>query len=317
MPVWICKTCGAHFAPSDAPPSRCAICEDERQYVPEGGQEWFEREALATTHRNEWNELEPNLIGIGVSPAIGIGQRALLVLSPDGNVLWDCTAILDRKTRDRILELGGLKAICLSHPHFYTGMVEWSEALGGVPILLHEVDLAHVTRPSESIHPWQGDRHEVLPGIVLHRLGGHFEGSSVLEWQAGADEKGALLVGDTIQVVADREWVSFMYSSPTRSLCRHARFAALQTALRKYTSIVSMVLGVTSSYLAMQSTASLVLLSATSDCSNRRAVTRGKALRGMTGYNLERFAVGRNFEGAFCPRTALPQTGVRDLARRS
>ena len=216
MPIWICKTCGAHFAPNDAPPSHCAICEDERQYVPEGGQEWLARDALAATHRNEWSELEPNLIGISVSPVIGIGQRALLVLSPDGNVLWDCTAILDETTRDRILELGGLKAICLSHPHFYTGMVEWSEALGGVPILLHQADLAHVTRPSGYIQPWQGDRHEVLPGIILHRLGGHFEGSSVLEWQAGADRKGALLVGDTIHVVADRGWVSFMYSFPNQ-----------------------------------------------------------------------------------------------------
>lgn len=214
MPIWICKTCGAHAAPSNAPPSTCAICEDERQYVPEGGQVWLAREAFANTHANEWSELERNLISIGVTPAIGIGQRALLVLSPHGNVLWDCTAILDEKTRDRILELGGIKAICLSHPHFYTGMVEWSEALGGVPILLHQADLAYVMRPSEHIQPWQGDRYDVLPGIILHRLGGHFEGSSVLEWQAGADRNGALLVGDTMQVVAERGSVSFMYSFP-------------------------------------------------------------------------------------------------------
>ncbi|MFJ6322690.1 MULTISPECIES: hypothetical protein [unclassified Rhizobium] len=214
MSIWICKTCGAHFAPSDVCPSRCLICEDERQYVPEVGQQWIAREALAATHANEWSELEPGLTGISVVPDVGIGQRALLLQSPYGNVLWDCTAMLDGKTRDRIQELGGLKAICLSHPHFYTGMVEWSEALGGVPILLHESDLAYVQRPSELITPWQGDRLEVLPGIALHRLGGHFDGSSVLEWRAGADGKGVLLVGDTIHVVADRRWVSFMYSFP-------------------------------------------------------------------------------------------------------
>lgn len=214
MAIWICKTCGAHFPPDDAPPASCPICEDERQFVPEGGQQWLAREALVATHANEWSELEPNLIEITVSPVIGIGQRALLVLSPHGNVIWDCTAILDEKTRDRILKLGGIKAICLSHPHFYTGMVEWSEALGGVPILLHQADLAHVTRPSAHIQPWQGDRHEVFPGIALHRLGGHFKGSSVLEWQGGAGGKGALLVGDTIHVVAQRGWVTFMYSFP-------------------------------------------------------------------------------------------------------
>ncbi|ACM25728.1 MBL fold metallo-hydrolase [Agrobacterium rhizogenes] len=214
MPIWICKTCGAHTALSAVPPPTCSICEDERQFVPEGGQEWIAREALISTHANEWSELEPNLIAIGVSPAIGIGQRALLVLTPHGNVLWDCIPVLDGQTRSRILELGGIKAICLSHPHFYTGMVEWSEALGGVPILLPEADLAHVLRPSEHIQPWRGDRRDVLPGIVLHRLGGHFEGSSVLEWQAGADGNGALLVGDTMQVVPAKGWVSFMYSFP-------------------------------------------------------------------------------------------------------
>ncbi|MBB3454214.1 glyoxylase-like metal-dependent hydrolase (beta-lactamase superfamily II) [Rhizobium sp. BK313] len=214
MPIWICKACGSHSASNNAPPPKCSICDDERQFVPEGGQEWIARETLASTHANDWIELEPNLISIGVSPAIGIGQRALLVLSPHGNVLWDCTPILDGKTRDRILELGGIKAICLSHPHFYTGMVEWSEALGGVPILLPQADLAYVTRTSEHIRPWLGDRCEVLPGIILHRLGGHFEGSSVLEWEAGADQNGVLLTGDTIQVVPGKGWVSFMYSYP-------------------------------------------------------------------------------------------------------
>ena len=35
-----------------------------------------------------------------------------------------------------------------------------------------------------------------------------------MHWQQGADGKGALLSGDIIQVVADRQWVSFMYSYP-------------------------------------------------------------------------------------------------------
>ncbi|MDL2401080.1 hypothetical protein [Rhizobium mayense] len=214
MSIWICKACGSHYASNDAPPANCSICDDERQFVPESGQEWIARETLAYTHANDWSELEPNLTSIGLSPTIGIGQRALLVLSPRGNVLWDCVPILDEKTRDRILKLGGIKAICLSHPHFYTGMVEWSEALGGVPILLPQADLPHVTRTSEHIRPWSGDRYEVLPGITLHRLGGHFEGSSVLEWEAGADQNGVLFAGDTVQVVPGKGWVSFMYSYP-------------------------------------------------------------------------------------------------------
>lgn len=50
--------------------------------------------------------------------------------------------------------------------------------------------------------------------MTLIRCGGHFEGSSVLHWPAGADSKGALFTGDTLYVVSDRRYVSFMYSFP-------------------------------------------------------------------------------------------------------
>ena len=214
MTIWICKTCGAHHPDAAQPPAHCPICEDERQYVGANGQEWLDRSALAATHHNDWREIEPGLSGIGLTPTIAIGQRALLVQTPNGNVLWDCTPVLDDSTAARIRSLGGLKAIAFSHPHFYTGMVEWSEALGGVPILLPEADLPHVMRPSPLIQSWSGDSLDILPGITVHRLGGHFTGSSVLAWADGAEGRGVLLVGDTIQVIPAAGWVSFMRSYP-------------------------------------------------------------------------------------------------------
>ena len=214
MTIWICKTCGAHHPESAQVPAHCPICEDERQYVGANGQEWLDRAALTASHHNDWREIEPGLTGIGLTPTIAIGQRALLIQTPEGNVLWDCTPVLDDVTAARIRSLGGLKAIVFSHPHFYTGMVEWSEALGDVPILLPEADLPHVMRPSPLIQGWSGDVLDVLPGITVHRLGGHFTGSSVLQWSAGAEGKGVLLVGDTIQVTPAAGWVSFMRSYP-------------------------------------------------------------------------------------------------------
>ena len=38
-----------------------------------------------------------------------------------------------------------------------------------------------------------------------------FKGATVLEWQ-NYKKEGALFVGDIIRVVADRKWVTFMYS---------------------------------------------------------------------------------------------------------
>lgn len=36
---------------------------------------------------------------------------------------------------------------------------------------------------------------ELLPGVELIRLGGHFPGSSVLLWQGGCEGRGALFTG--------------------------------------------------------------------------------------------------------------------------
>ena len=118
MTIWICKTCGAHHPESMQPRAHCPICEDERQYVGANGQEWLDRAAITASHHNDWREIEPGLTGIGLSPTIAIGQRALLIQTPDGNVLWDCTPMLDDVTASRIRSLGGLKAIVFSHPHF-------------------------------------------------------------------------------------------------------------------------------------------------------------------------------------------------------
>jgi hypothetical protein len=110
--------------------------------------------------------------------------------------------------------LGGLAGIAISHPHYYTCMVEWSRAFH-CPVWLHEADRAHVMRPDETaLRFWQGETREVLPGLVLHRLGGHFAGGTVLHWEAGAGGRGALLSGDILQVLPDGKHLGFMRSYP-------------------------------------------------------------------------------------------------------
>ena len=93
-------------------------------------------------------------------------------------------------------------------------MVDWSGALGGVPVYLHEADREWVMRPDPAIRHWSGDVLALADGLTLCRLGGHFDGGTVLHWAAGADGRGALLTGDVIQVGEDRRSVSFMYSYP-------------------------------------------------------------------------------------------------------
>jgi glyoxylase-like metal-dependent hydrolase (beta-lactamase superfamily II) len=211
---FICVTCGVQYSESVLPPEHCAICEDERQYVPLEGQRWTTLQDMQSTHRNQLDVEGPELISISTEPRFAIGQRALHVRTAGGNVLWDCISLIDDRSVGAVQALGGVSAIAVSHPHYYASMVEWSRALGDVPIYLHAADGDWVMRPHSAIVFWQGETHELAPGLTLIRCGGHFPGGTVLHWAGGAGGKGALLTGDVIQVGLDRKTASFMYSYP-------------------------------------------------------------------------------------------------------
>jgi hypothetical protein len=212
VPAWICVTCGVQQPDTPQPPEGCAICSDERQYVGWGGQRWTTMADMARDHAVVVREEEPELFGVGIEPAFAIGQRALLVRTSQGNVLWDCTSLLDDGAAARINELGGITAICMSHPHFYAANVEFADAFGA-RIFIPRADQRWVQRPTPRIELFE-DEAEPVPGLTLARIGGHFDGAAVLHWPAGSEGRGALLTGDTITVVPDRDWVSFMWSYP-------------------------------------------------------------------------------------------------------
>ena len=214
MAFYICNTCGSQFSESAEPPAACPICEDERQYVPAGGQAWTTHDSLKRRFTNTFRQHEPNLIGIGSVPAFGIGQRALLIRTSHGNVLWDCTSLVDEATIEIVNALGGLTAIAISHPHYYGAMVEWSHAFGNAPIHLPAADRQWIMRRDPVISLWEGDTYQITPDIALIRCGGHFAGGSVLHWSKGAESRGCLLTGDVIMVTSDRKSVSFMRSYP-------------------------------------------------------------------------------------------------------
>jgi len=208
----VCRTCAVQYPPGPVP-SACIICEDERQWVPAGGQQWTTLGDLAAEgHTVEVRELEPGLTGLATTPSLGIGQRACLIQTPDGNLLWDCIGFIDTAAVTAVAKRGGLAGIAVSHPHFYGAMVEWSHAFENAPLFLPSADRDWVVRDDTEIR-WWSDEIEPLPGLHLVQCGGHFDGSAVLVWDAGADGRGAAFVGDTATVVKDRN-VSFMRSYP-------------------------------------------------------------------------------------------------------
>ena len=208
MPNWICKTCGVQHSDSDVPPSVCEICSDERQYVPASGQQWTTFAALREGHRNVITEEEPGIRSIVTEPKFGIGQRAFLVSSGAGNVLWDCISLLDEQTIEAVRAAGGLAAIAVSHPHYYSSVAEWSRAFGNAPVWIHEDDVRWLRRRDFALGTWSGERHVLPNGFEFVRCSGHFPG-----YQVGL-HNGVLFAGDQPQVCPDGRWVSFMYSYP-------------------------------------------------------------------------------------------------------
>jgi hypothetical protein len=209
MTTFVCKACGTQYPPSDEPPGACSICEDARQYIPhDEGQVWLTWDEVRGGRSADIRD-DHGILGIGSDPGFAIGQRALLVKSAVGNVLWDCISYLDDEIVERISAEGGLAAIAISHPHYYGAMVEWAYTFA-CPIHLHEAERKWVMRPDPAVRFWEGETNTLGGGVTLVRCGGHFEGGQVLHW---ADRR-ALLSGDIVQVIPDRRFVSFMYSYP-------------------------------------------------------------------------------------------------------
>jgi hypothetical protein len=213
MPAFICTACGTQYPPSDVPPKNCTICDEERQYIPVSGQSWTTLEAMRTRYVNGFRQYDAEIIGIGTQPSFAIGQRALLIRTPQGNVLWDCITLLDDATVTLIKALGGLKAIAISHPHFYTTMTEWSRAFD-VPVQIHAADRKWVMRGGPEVKFWEGESMQLLPDMTLVRGGGHFPGGAMLHWSKGAQGRGVLFAADIATVTTDRKFLTFMRSYP-------------------------------------------------------------------------------------------------------
>ncbi|MGF6832278.1 hypothetical protein QF015_000427 [Paenarthrobacter sp. TE4293] len=210
----ICAACAVE---RDEPvPDLCPICADERQYVPEEGQQWFSLDDLVQDGRRiSFKQNEPGLIAVSTEPKVGIGQTAQLVVMPQGSLLWDPVGYVDDNAVQEVLSHGPVLAIAASHPHMFGVQVEWSRRLGGVPVLVGEADRQWMGREDPSVSFWSGSK-TVTEGLTLHQTGGHFPGSAVVHWEAGAGGNGVLLTGDSVFPNPDRRSVSFMRSYPNR-----------------------------------------------------------------------------------------------------
>jgi hypothetical protein len=230
--TWICATCGNHFP--DPRPDVCVVCADERQWVPPDGQQWTTLAALAAAgHRSDVRAVEPGLTGIGANPPVAIGQRSLLVSTAGGNLLWDPSGFIDDAAVAAVRAAGGLAYVTASHPHFYGAIASWAREFGA-EILVPSADAAWLRAgPDVRVREWSGV-FEVLPGVTLVQCGGHFPGSAVVHWAAGASGRGALLSGDTIVVTPGADRVTFVWSAPNRLPLSEAAVRGVVSAVEPF-----------------------------------------------------------------------------------
>lgn len=207
----ICFTCGTYF-PSHFREGICPICDDDRQYLPDEGQVWTNYEEINKNHTVHVREVTSWLYEITVVPSFAIGQRAFLFVSDQGNILWDCIPLLNDLLKSFIHAKGGIRAIAISHPHFYCNMNDWAEEFN-CPIYLHELDKEWIFNPGKNIHLWNGDEKELITDVKMINIGGHFPGSSILHISAFLP-KGLILCGDTFYIARNRKHISTLYSYP-------------------------------------------------------------------------------------------------------
>jgi hypothetical protein len=210
----ICTACGTQYQQICAAEAACPICLDDRQAVPEKGQTWTNLHELSDNHSVIIKKLHDNLYELKMAPSFAIGQRALLVLTPAGNILWDCIALINEPTVEFIKSKGGLKAIAFSHPHYYTTMNEWAEIFN-CPIYIHQKDEQWIFSKGQHVNLWNETEKELWNGIRLINVGGHFAGSSILHVPFLSKE-GTILCGDTFYISPSKKHAAVMYSYPNR-----------------------------------------------------------------------------------------------------
>lgn len=199
----ICSACGTQYdVENRALLLRCRICDDPRQFVPPTGQAFTRSaEMKERGYRNRWRAFEDDarFWSVWTEPKFAIGQRAVLVKTPLGNVLWDCITYLDAETIDWINGMGGLAAIVISHPHYYTTHLDWADTFD-CPVYLSWEDkewLNRLDRLGKARTFIEGSQEEIevrgeKTGVKALKLGGHFPGSLVCL------AFGKLLVADTL-----------------------------------------------------------------------------------------------------------------------
>ena len=213
MQAFICTACGTQYPPSASRSARCTICEDERQFVPLAGQSWTTLSRPRATS-TAGASMSPASSASARSPAFAIGQRALLMLTPNGNILWDCISLIDDATVTLIK--GARRAAMPSPSRTRTSTRRWrsgaapSAACPSTPMPTMRAGSCGPTRASSSGRA----RRLAAPGRDADPRRRPFPGRHHAALGQGAEGRGVVCAADIATVNMDRKSFTFMRSYP-------------------------------------------------------------------------------------------------------
>lgn len=197
MPLrpYSCANCG-HWQRWFAEPPFCPVCTDVRNALPDDGWVWITPGDLAD-RQARWAEVAPGVTGYWVEPQVGLGTTGWVIETDAGLVGWEGAGFYPQESLAELRRRGGLVALGASHVHGYGALWQLQDELAP-PVLAIGVDDLQWTKAFRVTWPTD-DRHELAPGLVMHRSGGHFPGHTVLHDEG----RGILFVGDLLKVDLD------------------------------------------------------------------------------------------------------------------
>lgn len=195
LPGFVCDNCGfwqRHFEP----PASCPICLDPRHVTPQTGWRFWRESEAQERFPCHWAEVEPGIWRFWNDPVSGIGPSGYLIRTEAGNLAFEGCSVFSAAALDHIASLGGVDVLSASHPHSYGAIWQLQERFDP-ELALPPGDLAWTSALRVS---WPYDEAlEPLPGLELHRTGGHFEGHAVLLHRA----RKILFCGDALKFELD------------------------------------------------------------------------------------------------------------------
>ena len=152
MERFVCVTCGTQFPDADDAAAERARSATTRASTSRSRASSGRRSPSCAPTTATRSGDEGALTGIGTEPHVRDRPARAARPARRANLLWDCVTLLDDATAAAVERRGGLAAIAISHPHYYSAMVEWAHRFD-CPVLpaRGRPRVGHAARPRDRV----------------------------------------------------------------------------------------------------------------------------------------------------------------------